>query len=114
MAAMISSSLSMFIPGWGVNTLGRPEAWVRRSNTVSCWRRPPVNSGITSETLVVRASWPSSMARNTRTLVIALVTEKMLNTVSSVSALETPPASVPKAISMPVSPPRVTLIEQPK
>ena len=72
----------MFMPCFGVNTEGKPDACVSRSNTVMRSRMPPENSLMTSETFVVSINSPRSMARNTRTLVIALVAEKMLNTES--------------------------------
>ncbi len=61
-------------------------------------RRTP---GSRWRTLVVRARSPSSMARNTSTLVIALVTEKIENTLSSARGLVLASSAWPKACSTP-------------
>ena len=104
----------MFMPCFGVNTEGRPDACVSRSNTVMRSRMPPENSLMTSETFVVSINWPRSMARKTRTFVIALVAEKMLNTESRLSGFVPGPPSSPIAVSSPTLPPRATLMTAPK
>ncbi len=103
----------MYMPGRGVKIPGRPELWVSKSNTVMCSRSPPENSGITAEILVVRAIWPSSMARNTSTLVIALVTENMLNTESVVRGLVPSPSAAPIACCIATSPLRAMVTTAP-
>ena len=104
----------MFMPGFGVNTEGKPDACVSRSNTVVRSRMPPANSSMTSEAFVVSMSWPRSIARNVRTFVIALVAEKRLNTESMPSGFVPGPPSSPIAVSSPTSPPRATLMTAPK
>jgi hypothetical protein len=54
------------------------------------------------------------MARNTRTLVIALVAEKMLNTESMPSGFVPGPPSSPITVSSPTFPPRATFSTAPK
>ncbi len=103
----------MYIPGRGEKTLGRPDVWVSRCSKVIDERRPPANSGITSQTRVVKANWPSSIARNTMTLVIALVVEKMLNTASFAIGRFATGSAQPIASSRPSIPPRVTLMTAP-
>ncbi len=103
----------MFMPGFGDHTIGRPEVCVMRWNTVICERRPPPNSGMTSDTLVVSANCPSSIARSASMLVNALVTEKMLNTESGRSGRAPLPSSAPTVALRPISPWRATISTAP-
>ena len=68
----------MYMPGTGVKVMGRPDWWVSNWYAVMFSRRPPRNSGMISETLVVSENCPRSIAASDNTLVKVLLTEKML------------------------------------
>ncbi len=103
----------MFRSALGVKNGGRPEEWVSRSKMVIGERAGVKNSGMMSQIFEVSANWPRSIARNASTLVTALVTEKMLNTESMVSARVWAWSCEPMACWKAISPPRATISTAP-
>ena len=85
----------MYMPGFGIQTGGRPDECVSRWKNVTVSRMPPRNSGMISLTRVVSANCPSSIARNASTFVNALVKENNEKTESCASG--TAPALVAEA-----------------